>query len=172
MLFIVILHPSLQRLPNDMRAPDLSPGDKLVVRSFSGMPFSFNNPLCVECIMLPSGIISTFPCFIGAMFVAGALVVMRWFPDSVSDMPLPWGFCVEEVGYPMVSTISGFFWIKFILLLTVLLPVHSSQISHVFPPCGLSFVDISMCPGIFMVNSLLMCLHHLCYQQYSRGSGR
>ena len=41
-----------------------------------------------------------------------------------------------------------------------------------FPPCGLSFFEISMCPGLFLVHSLLLFLHHMCDQQYDGGSGR
>ena len=72
----------------------------------------------------------------------------------------------------MVSTISEFSWVKFVLLLTVVLPAHSSRIPRVFPPCGLSLVALSMCPGLFLVHSLLMGLHHPCDQNYSGKSGR
>ena len=59
------------------------------------------------------------------MFVAVTLVVMMWSLDPVSDMTLPWRCCVEEVEDTVVSTISKTFWIKFVLLFTVLLPDHS-----------------------------------------------
>ena len=59
--------------------------------------------------MLSSGIIATFPCCTGTMFVVRNSAVMRWSPAPVSAMPLPWVFFVEEVGGPVVSTIRYFF---------------------------------------------------------------
>ena len=83
--------------------------------------------------MLPSGIIATLPCFTGIVFVSGTLVVVRWLPDPLLAMILPWGCCIEEGGNPVVSTISDFFLIEFVLLLTILLPAPSSKRPHVFP---------------------------------------
>ena len=68
------------------------------------------------------------------VFVAGTLSVMRWSPDPVLDMPLPFGCCVEEVGYPVVSTTSKLFSVNFVLSLIVVLTAPSYQRPRVFPP--------------------------------------
>ena len=92
-----------------------------MVHVSSDVPFIFNNPLYFDCIVLPYTIIETLLCCTGTMFVAETLAFMRWLPDLVSAMPLPWECCVEEVGGPVVSTSSELCWIKFVLLLTVVL---------------------------------------------------
>ena len=75
--------------------------------------------------MLPYGIIATLPCFTGIVFVSGTLVVVRWLPDPLLAMILPWGCCIEEGGNPVVSTISEFFELNlFYYLLYYYLPLH------------------------------------------------
>ena len=92
-----------------MRASDSSLGNTWAVRASSYMPFIFNIPLCVDCIVLPSGMIPTLHFCIGTMFVAWTLVVMRWLPALVSAMPLLCRCCAGEEGYPVVYTLSNCF---------------------------------------------------------------
>ena len=117
--------------------------------------------------MFPSSIIPTLPCCIGTMFVAGTLAVTRWLLALVLDIPLQCGCCFEEGGGPMVCTLSIFCWVDFVLLITVVLTSISCKRTCVFPPCGLSLVSVSMCPGLFLVHYLILCLYHPCGQQYS-----
>ena len=65
------------------------------MRTLSGMSFNFNKTLCVDCIVLPYGIIDILQCCTGMVFVSGTSEVMRWSLDLVLEMPLPWGCCVE-----------------------------------------------------------------------------
>ena len=90
--------------------------------------------------------------------MSGTLEVVRWSSDQVSDMKFPCGCCVEEGGNHVVSTLSKFCWVNLVLLITVLLPTHPYQRPRVFPPCDLYLFEISMCPGLFLVNSLILCL--------------
>ena len=100
--------------------------------------------------------IAIFLCFIWKMLLSGTLEVMSWWPAQVSDMNVPCGFCVEEGGDPVVSTLSKFCWANLALLLNLLLPYPPYQRPRVFPPCGLSFVEMSMCLGLFMVHYLIL----------------
>ena len=88
--------------------------------------------------------------------MAGTLEVMIWWLAQVSDMHVPCGCCVEEGGGPVVSTRSNFCWANLVLLLNLLLPAPLYQRTRVFPPCGLSFVEISMCLDLFMVHCLIL----------------
>ena len=95
------------------------------MRAFYDMPFIFNIPFCVEFILFPSGMIVIFLCFIWKMLVAGTLEVMSWWPDQVSDMNVPCGFCVEEGGGPVVYTLSkSFGLIYFYYLIYYYLTLH------------------------------------------------
>ena len=119
------------------------------------MQSMFNIYLCVEYSLLTYGIIATFPCCTGMMFVYGALAVMRWSPDLVSATTLLCEFCVEEVGDPVLYTISKFGWVNFVLLITVVLlapsyqrprvdlwPIFSCCINVYKPLSGLSFATV------------------------------
>ena len=90
--------------------------------------------------MLPSGMIATFPCCIGEMLVSGTLEVRRWSSDQVSAMYFPCGCFVEEVGDPVVSTLSKFCWVDLFLLITVLLPTPPYQRSRCVSALRLIFL--------------------------------
>ena len=132
-----------------MRAPNLSPGNTWAVRASSYIPFSFNRPLCVEWIVLLSVMIANLSCCTGTMFLAGTFAFMRWSSAPVLAMPLPCWCCVEYRGFTVVYTLSEFCWVNSILLITLVLPAPSYQMPHVFLPCRLSFVAISIFQASF-----------------------
>ena len=74
---------------NGMRKPDLSPVNTCTVSASYDMTLSFNIPLCVQCTVLPSVMIITYICCTWTMFVARALVFMRWSLALVSAMLVP-----------------------------------------------------------------------------------
>ena len=138
----------------------------------SDMNFSSTILFFVDYIVLTSGILSIFWYCTGTVFVADTLEVMRSFLYMVSKMPLLWGCCVEGGGDPVEYNTSAFCWIKFVLLLTAALSPPSYQRTRLFHTCTLSVFAVSMCPGLFLVNYLLLCLHRPCDQQYDKGIGR